>query len=233
MNFSEIESENENINLLNLYTFEDNNSNNYIDAKNILKTYKELNLLLINYKNKYENLKIKKEIFFNYQNNILNNHLNIINICSNIYNNIKNDNIEDSDDDINNDKYIINVSNSTEIFINYEKIIKQVYNDWFINSYKKKINKLENDIQNIELKINNFRKLFINIINEFINKEELINKKMCPICFDNEIDMCAIPCGHTCCNKCVILSKTNYINLNKCLNCRNPIDTYIKLYFLI
>ena len=76
-----------------------------------------------------------------------------------------------------------------------------------------------------------YNNLFIKTTNEIINNEKL-NKKICPICFENETDMCAIPCGHTCCSACVIQSN-NYNILKKCLSCRNEIKQYIKIYFLL
>ena len=85
-------------------------------------------------------------------------------------------------------------------------------------------------INDNELKLIAYRKLFIKTTNEIINNEK-ISKNMCPICFENEINMCAIPCGHTCCNECVLQAHNFNNNRKKCLNCRNNIKEYIKIYF--
>jgi len=218
MNFSELDNyERNDINLLSLYNYDfiDEKSDNYLDGNLILTTYKKLMKSLEDYKNDIITLNKNKDDFFNYQSNLFNNHLNIINLCD--YDN-----------------------NTTEIFINYNNIIKEKFDKWLNDNYKPQLAKLEEEIQSIELKLANFRKLFIFIINNFINKEELETKKICSICFENEVDMCSIPCGHTCCSKCVISNRSirssslnNYDYNNNCLNCRNKIDNYIKIYFLI
>ena len=71
--------------------------------------------------------------------------------------------------------------------------------------------KLENDIDENEKKLISFNNLFIQTTNEIINVEKL-NKKLCPICFENETDMCAIPCGHTCCTYMLSYTHTHTHN---------------------
>jgi hypothetical protein len=212
MNFSELDDFNYNNNNLFLslpnYNFSDNKSSNYLDGDLILTTYNNLTSLLENYKNEIIILNKNKEDFYNYQNGLFGNHLNIINICE--YDNT-----------------------TTELFITYNNLIKEKYDNWICEIYNPKIKKLNEDIQATEIKIANFRKLFIHIINNFVNKDDIDNKKLCSICFENEVDMCSVPCGHTCCSRCVISSRMVRSNENNCLNCRNKIESYIKLYFLI
>ena len=87
----------------------------------------------------------------------------------------------------------------------------------------------ENTIDIIENKITDFRNLFIYIINKISKPvEEAI--KLCPICFENEVDICLNPCGHTICNKCVLSNRSRYSN-EKCYSCRTKVQDYIKLYF--
>lgn len=206
------------INLIKKYEFDIKENNNFINAELILTDYNKINFFLVDYKKKYNEIKIQKDVFLNYQNNLLNTHLNIADICLKY----------------NKDTFIPTVSNTTEAIINYDNLIKDVYTVWLENYYNPQIAKLEYNINISEKKLANFRKLFINIINNLVEKKDNIeNKKMCSICFDNEINMCAIPCGHTCCDKCVFLSRTNSNNNQKCLNCRNPIQSYIKLFFSI
>jgi len=205
-------------NLINKYEFEIKENSNFLNAQIILNDYNKLNFFLIDNKNKLNDINKKKEIFFNYQYELLNKHLNIADIC------LKHTN----------ENFVINVSTSSDVMANYNEIIKNNYNNWIDNYYNPNVVKLENDIKIIEIKLEKFQKLFINIINNLIkNKDDIKNKKMCSICFDNEINMCAVPCGHTCCNKCVVLSRTNVNINNRCLSCRNPIENYIKLYFSI
>jgi hypothetical protein len=201
---------------MNYSNFEDFNENindnindiNITDnsAKNLLDDYEILKKSLNDLKKDYTDLINKKEIYDNYLNNLLNNHLNIANI-------------------INND----NLSNS---FNEYQKKIKENYEKWIINDYIVKIKTIEENIETIELKLKDFTHLFIYIINNIIGDKE-ISKNMCPICFENPIDICLNPCGHTTCNKCIISNRRNTYNNDKCYICRTPINDYIKIYFSI
>lgn len=187
----------------------------------ILNNYNNLKEQLNKNKDSYEILEKQKNIFENYKSRLIVNHAEIVNICS------VNENYEENKEDI-------EIRKATEIFIDYDIKMKEIYNNWIYNYYNPTIIKLNNDIDDLELKISNFRKLFIMTINEITNTTEINNKKLCPICLNNEVDMCAYPCGHTCCNNCVISHRTtSYINSKKCIYCRNNIDTYIKMYFLI
>ena len=67
---------------------------------------------------------------------------------------------------------------------------------------------------------------FLTSIN--INKE--ISKNTCPICLENQIEICLNPCGHTSCNKCILSNRSNIYN-NKCYICRTPVNEFIKIYF--
>ena len=49
------------------------------------------------------------------------------------------------------------------------------------------------------------------------------NNNICPICFENKINICCIPCGHTYCKKCIECS-------NNCFICRSNINKIIKIY---
>jgi hypothetical protein len=59
-------------------------------------------------------------------------------------------------------------------------------------------------------------------VNEIV-KEEDKQKKMCPVCFDNEVNTALVPCGHTYCSYCI--NKTN-----NCYICRGNIRNKIKLF---
>lgn len=181
-----------------------------LNPDNIINKYNDLEKLLNKYKEDFTKLEEQKEKFYNYQNNLTINHIDIMDIY------------KDTD-----------TTNISEIFIKYYSNITELYSNWLKDYYNPTIIKLDKDIIDLEIKINNFRNLFILTINKFIKNPENLNKKLCSICFDNEIDMCAYPCGHTCCNNCIYSSRININNKNRCLSCRNEIDTYIKIFFLI
>lgn len=180
------------------------------DAQGILEDFEILNKNLDEYRKKIEDLQAHKIYFDNYISNLQNNHLNIMNI------------INDYDIQGNNNEL-------NELFINYNNKMKNNYDKWIIQNYTVKLLEFENTIDIIEKKIIEFRTLFIYIINK-ITKPQLDNKKLCPICFENEVDICLNPCGHTLCNKCVISNRSRYTN-EKCYSCRGVIHDYIKLYF--
>lgn len=187
-------------------------------ARDILKEYECLKNNLNEFKNEYKELNKQKDVYDEYLNNLLNRHMNIINII----NNFENLNINDTNDTNNN----INDS-----FNNYKNKIKENYDKWILNYYIKKIKTIENNIDIIENKLKDFTNLFVFIINDVVGDKE-ISKNMCPICFENPVDICFNPCGHTSCNSCVISSRISaYGLINKCYTCRSPITDYLKIYF--
>jgi hypothetical protein len=181
-----------------------NNINiNNNSALSFLNEYEILKKSLNDYKNNFNDLINQKNIYDNYLNNLLNNHLNIVNI--------------------------INNSNLNNSFIDYELNIKENYNKWIEENYNIKKKSIEENIENIELKLKDYSTLFIYIINNILKDKE-ISKNLCPICFENQIDICQSPCGHTTCNKCILSNRTNIYN-NKCFTCRSPVNEYIKIFF--
>lgn len=182
------------------------------DAKAILEDFEILTTNLDEYKKKIEDLMKNKNYFDNYVMTMQNNHLNIINIINDY-------NINNNDEN----------NKTTEIFISYNTKIKENYNNWIINYYTVKLLEYENTIEIIEQKIADFRNLFIYIINK-MTKPNVENKKLCPICFENEVDLCLNPCGHTICNRC-IMNNYNNNNRDKCYSCRTIIKDYIRIYF--
>jgi hypothetical protein len=194
----------------------DKNEENLIDANKLLTDYKKIKNILKSSRVLLFDLEKQKADILSYKSNIFVKHQEVM-----INLNKETSNIENQD-------YITTVNDT---IINYIDYIKNFSDKWLNNYYLTTKKKLENDIDENEKKLISFNNLFIQTTNEIINVEKL-NKKLCPICFENETDMCAIPCGHTCCNTCVLQSN-NYNNYRKCLSCRNEIKQYIKIFFLI
>ena len=184
------------------------------NPKVILDDFEVLNRSLLNYKTKREDLMAKNNYFMNYMTNSQNSHLNVMNII-NDYN--INQNMDDE-------------GTLSNIYMNYNNTIKENYKKWIVDYYTPQLLSVENNIEIIENKIAEFRNLFIFIINKILRTNEINdNKKLCPICFENEVDMCINPCGHTLCNRCIISNR----NSNKCYSCRGHIVDYIKIYFSV
>jgi hypothetical protein len=74
--------------------------------------------------------------------------------------------------------------------------------------------------------------------------EEQMSKHTCPVCWDAECDMCAVPCGHTLCGKCVKKMEVAgaasasegigrfYSNsAHKCGICRGTVSSFVKLFY--
>lgn len=198
MLYSELDEINE------IKSFNDVKEINDSSAKMILDDYETLKLNLIEFKKNFANLNKQKETYDNYLNELINNHMNIVNIVNN-------------DDILNNS------------FNNYQKDIKDKYEKWIFNHYIIQNKILEDNIKIVENKIADFNNLFLNIINNFMKDKE-ISQNMCPICFENIIDICINPCGHTLCNKCSN-NNNNYYNNGNCSICRKPVKEYIKIYF--
>ena len=188
------------------------NWNNTIDAKRLLKDYKNLNKVLNENKVFSIDLDKQKEDIINYKCNIFLKHQNImLQLCRET-------------------PEIIDTNEMTEHIIKYIELFKIYADKWINEYYTIKKNKLIQDIDSQEIKLLAYRNLFINTTKEIIPLEKT-SKNICPICFENEINMCAIPCGHTCCNECLMQSlKYHNSRLTKCLNCRNTLKEYIKLF---
>jgi hypothetical protein len=221
MNYSSInEAYDQNINTdynilddeLNLSIYDDDNNNNSIDAKKLLKDYRNLNKSLNENKTVSINLDKQKEDIINYKCNIYLKHQNVmLQLCR-----------ETPD--------MIDTSEMNDHIIKYIELFKNYADKWVNEYYIINKNKLNDDIEKQEIKLLAYRNLFINTTKEIIPFEKS-NKNICPICFENEINMCAIPCGHTCCNECVMQSmKYHNTKITKCLNCRNTLKEYIKLF---
>jgi len=88
---------------------------------------------------------------------------------------------------------------------------------------------LETERDDIERKLNALRKLITTGIHDLVKAED-VQKKMCPVCFDKEVNMVYVPCGHTYCNGCAEIDRTRGA---KCPQCRATINARIKLYFTV
>jgi len=94
---------------------------------------------------------------------------------------------------------------------------------------RNKLMELENDIGSLTKKLNTLRSLIVTGVNEIVKAED-IQKKMCPVCFDSEVNMALVPCGHTYCKGCAEADKSRYA---KCPQCRAQINARIKIFFSI
>jgi len=84
---------------------------------------------------------------------------------------------------------------------------------------------LEATLDDVSTKLNSIRKLVLTGVQELVKPED-VNKKMCPVCFEREVCMVMVPCGHTYCDAC---SKYDY--RAKCPQCRQTINSRVKMYF--
>lgn len=96
-------------------------------------------------------------------------------------------------------------------------------------SIQDKISAKESDLElsmhAVSAKLNNIRTLISTGIQDMV-KPDVCTKKLCPICFDREVAIALVPCGHTYCGGCAEYDK--YI---KCPQCRAVVTTNIKLFF--
>lgn len=191
----------------------DNNDEKEIDADKLLNDYNKINASLKININTINQLEMEKKEIFNYKSNIFSKHQDImIKLYKKEFGEMN------------------EINDINDCIIKYIDLIKNYTEKWTTDYYTKNKKHLEITINKQEEQIAGYRKLFIDTTTEIIKAEKL-NKNICPICFEKEINMCAIPCGHTCCNDCIIQSiKYHNARVSKCLNCRNPINEYIKFY---
>jgi len=197
-----------------------NTNNHSNNPKLLLDEYELLNNSLKEHNKQYEDLMANNIYFINYLNSSQNNHFNIIKIIDDLH--IKNSNdSNDSNDSL------------TNVYINYNEKVRENYKKWYDEYYNPRLTAIENNIEIINDKITDYRNFFIYIANEIIkDNNDINNKKLCPICFENEVDICLNPCGHTLCNKCILSNRNRNIT-NICYSCRTITTDYIKIYFSI
>lgn len=58
---------------------------------------------------------------------------------------------------------------------------------------------------------------------------ERVDKKLCPVCFDREVDTCCVPCGHTVCTRC----SSRMPQRAPCPTCRAQVCERIRVYFSV
>jgi hypothetical protein len=92
---------------------------------------------------------------------------------------------------------------------------------------RKKIAGLEGELDDINRKLTALRSLIITGVNDIVKTEDT-TKKICPVCFDNEVSIALVPCGHTYCRGCAEVDKSRYA---KCPQCRTQINARIKIFF--
>jgi hypothetical protein len=186
------------------------NKDDNIDVDKLLNDYNNINISLKNNINSLNKLELEKKEIHNYKSNIFSKHQDVM---IKLYN-----------------KDIGEMNDINDTIIKYIDLIKNYSEKWNTDIYNKNKKSLEISINKQEEQLASYRKLFINTTNEIIKTEKL-NKNLCPICFENEINMCSIPCGHTCCNECLTQTiKFQNSRVTKCLNCRSPINDYIRFF---
>jgi hypothetical protein len=108
---------------------------------------------------------------------------------------------------------------------NYFNEINSVVSDII----RRKIASLEGEIDDITRKLNALRSLIVTGVNEIVKPNDR-EKKMCPVCFDNEVNTALVPCGHTYCKGCAETDRSRYA---KCPQCRAQINARVKIFFSI
>lgn len=91
--------------------------------------------------------------------------------------------------------------------------------------------KVDTDLENTCRKQNALRKLVQAAIGDMVKPED-ITKKMCPICFDREVMIAMIPCGHTFCQGCSNSAVQSEYR-SKCPQCRQQINGKVKIFFSV
>lgn len=93
----------------------------------------------------------------------------------------------------------------------------------------KKVATKNAELEKITNKLNSLRKVIVVGLDEIVKPEDA-QKKMCPICFENEVNTVLVPCGHTYCKGC---SENDRSRNAKCPQCRSLINARIKLFFTV
>lgn len=110
----------------------------------------------------------------------------------------------------------------------YKKTAVKAY-EITLRELSKKIQSLEEENEVLTKQLNSIRTLILTGVNELLKPEDQL-KKMCPVCFDSEVCMALVPCGHTYCRPCAEMDRSRSA---KCPQCRSVINTRVKIFFSI
>jgi hypothetical protein len=91
---------------------------------------------------------------------------------------------------------------------------------------EKKLN-VERELDDVTRKLSSLRNIIKTGLDDIVKPED-VGKKMCPVCFDREVDTVLVPCGHTYCNGCSV-----YDGHQRCPQCRTGVQRRIKIFFSI
>jgi hypothetical protein len=81
--------------------------------------------------------------------------------------------------------------------------------------------------ENIKLDvINDFISVYKRTLSSFDVDKKIFNKYTCTVCYENEVSMCFIPCGHTFCKKCSEKAT------QKCFACNGEFTKRTPIYLL-
>lgn len=124
-----------------------------------------------------------------------------------------------------------NKDNIEPIIKSFESFHKDILksNASSIEVIKSKKASVEKELDNISRKLNAIRSLILTGVNEIVKAED-VPKKMCPVCFDSEVSMALVPCGHTYCRACADMDRSRSA---KCPQCRSTINTRVKIFFSV
>jgi len=121
------------------------------------------------------------------------------------------------------------MTNSEDLRIKYEETVLQI--DKATKETREiivsKRGVVEAELNSLSTKLNRLREI-ISVGMQDLIKPDDINKKVCPVCFDREVNTVLVPCGHTYCEGCL-----QYGTYSRCPQCRETIQRRIKMYFTV
>lgn len=101
--------------------------------------------------------------------------------------------------------------------------LQQLFTDKCLSEYNKKIIELHASLRTVQTNMTAYSEFIKEGTKEMVGPDAKPNS--CTICFENEINHCFVPCGHTFCEKCIKKSSTK-----KCMSCRTEIQKTIKIF---
>lgn len=109
-------------------------------------------------------------------------------------------------------------------FRQYEAHCKNL-TDNIIHALDKELQEYVSQLDILEANMACMRKC-INLGMELMVKDKDINRNTCPVCYDADVNMVLIPCGHTACSQCI-----DNLRDCKCMACNQWFTSKHKIYF--
>lgn len=109
----------------------------------------------------------------------------------------------------------------------YATLNREVVDAWKADALRRMV-EVTNAADGIDDEVAIVRTMLVAGAREIVKPADVeTGKKLCPVCFDGEVGVVCVPCGHTLCQECAKAAGT------RCSTCRTAVREKIRMYFSV